>query len=148
MQTRRRLDRGEPGKEIVEGLHAGVGVAGRVLKHSLQVDEQLPCLPFLTFTPLILRLGKSVVEEEFAKALDWQYRKASLTGLNEVGKPGHSLVGALPLQDVKQEVRLPAPAEEVAKLVVRVHLLQLIQNRSWGTSQRAMGVHADERISR
>ena len=45
------------------------------------------------------------------------------------------LIGALSLEDIQQEVRLPRPTEEVTQLVVAVDLLQLVQHRGRRSAQ-------------
>uniref|UniRef100_A0A6B0U4G7 Putative secreted protein n=1 Tax=Ixodes ricinus TaxID=34613 RepID=A0A6B0U4G7_IXORI len=64
----------------------------------------------------ILAAFKCICKQELTEALNRQKVKRAFTRLHQFCQPGH-MRSSLPLNDVKQEVWVPAPAEQMAQLV-------------------------------
>jgi hypothetical protein len=97
------------------------------LEQILEVDQKLFLLQLLCVHGVVVArngfvklvpVGNGRVEQELAKALNRQNVEGSLRRLDEVGEPGHRLVGALPLEDVEQKVWISTPTEEMPNFVV------------------------------
>uniref|UniRef100_A0AAG5DFI5 Uncharacterized protein n=1 Tax=Anopheles atroparvus TaxID=41427 RepID=A0AAG5DFI5_ANOAO len=109
-----------------------------VLQDALQVQQQFR-LPARLHDD-----GARVGEQKLAQTLHRQVVKVALRVLHQIGQPRHRLGRSLALDDLEQQVRLAAPAQQMSQPVAHVQLLDLIQHRVRGPPCHTPRIHQDQ----